>query len=43
MSFRWNFLILAKRLTEKQKEEIIQSFKLGKTIEELSEIISAQN
>ena len=31
-----------KRLTEKQKEEIIQSFKLGKTIEELSGIISAQ-
>ena len=28
---------MAKRLTEKQKEEIIESFKLGKTIEELSE------
>ena len=27
---------MAKRLTEKQKKEIIQSFKLGKTIEELS-------
>ncbi len=29
-------MILAKRLSEKQKEEIIQSFKYGKTLDELS-------
>ena len=31
------FLILTKRLTEKQKEEIVKSFKSGKTIDDLSE------
>ena len=34
-SVKW--LILAKRLTEKQKEEIVQGFKSGKTIDSLSE------
>ena len=36
-------LILTKRLTEKQKEEIVKSFKSGKTIDSLSEKYNCTN
>ena len=37
------FLILARRLTEKQKEEIVKSFQSGKTIDSLSEKYNCTN
>ncbi len=37
------FLILSKRLTEKQKDEIVESFKLGKSIDALSQKYNCTN